>query len=139
MKRIVLLLAILTMVTGCTSARISSQFSAGHVPCRSENIIITEETADAITGMHNWIAECKGKKYTCSYHYGDGSKCTALKTEETVSEGMVDLKKQSKSEANPTDSSEYAQRLRELKKLKDEGLLTDKEYEQKRKSIVDGM
>jgi len=37
------------------------------------------------------------------------------------------------------DSSEYAQKLRELKKLKDEGLLTDKEYEIKRKAIVDGM
>jgi hypothetical protein len=40
------------------------------------------------------------------------------------------------------DSSEpsgYAQKLRELRKLKDEGLLTDKEYEQKRKAIVDGI
>lgn len=33
----------------------------------------------------------------------------------------------------------YAQKLRELKKLKEEGLLTDKEYEQKRKAIVDKM
>lgn len=33
----------------------------------------------------------------------------------------------------------YAQQLRELKKLKEEGLLTDKEYEQKRKAIVDKM
>jgi hypothetical protein len=40
---------------------------------------------------------------------------------------------------NSDDSSEYAQKLRELKKLKEEGLLTDKEYEQKRKAIVDGM
>jgi cytochrome c-type biogenesis protein CcmH/NrfG len=40
---------------------------------------------------------------------------------------------------NKSDSSEYAQKLRELKKLKDEGLLTDKEYEQKRKSIVEGI
>lgn len=41
--------------------------------------------------------------------------------------------------SNASDSSEYAQKLRDLKKLKDEGLLTDKEYEQKRKAIVDGM
>lgn len=40
---------------------------------------------------------------------------------------------------NSPDSSGYAQKLRELKKLKDEGLLTDKEYEQKRKAIIDGM
>jgi hypothetical protein len=35
--------------------------------------------------------------------------------------------------------SENSQKLRELKKLKDEGFLTDSEYEQKRKAIVDGM
>lgn len=81
MERPVLILAILamSMVTGCTSARISSQLSSGQVPCRAEDIIITEETAGAITGMHNWVAECAGKKYICSYHYGDGAKCTELK------------------------------------------------------------
>ena len=40
---------------------------------------------------------------------------------------------------NSIEPSGYAQKLRELKKLKDEGLLTDKEYEQKRKAVVDGM
>lgn len=40
---------------------------------------------------------------------------------------------------NNSESSEYSQKLRELKKLKDEGLLTDSEYEQKRKAIVDSM
>jgi len=38
-----------------------------------------------------------------------------------------------------SDSSEYDHKLRELKRLKDEGLLTETEYEQKRKAIVDGM
>lgn len=33
----------------------------------------------------------------------------------------------------------YAQQLRELKKLREEGLLTNKEYEKKRKAIVDKM
>lgn len=41
--------------------------------------------------------------------------------------------------AKITKPSGHSQKLRELKKLKDEGLLTDKEYEQKRKAIVDGM
>jgi hypothetical protein len=40
---------------------------------------------------------------------------------------------------NSSEPSGYGQKLRELKKLKDEGLLTDKEYEQKRKAIVEGM
>jgi len=46
---------------------------------------------------------------------------------------------------NPPSSAETKARnpdfekLRELKKLKDEGLLTNEEYEQKRKAIVDGI
>lgn len=79
MKKIVFILTGLIIITGCTSARISSQLSAGQLPCMPDDIIITEETADAITGMHNWIAECNGKKYVCNYHYGDGAKCTELK------------------------------------------------------------
>jgi hypothetical protein len=42
-------------------------------------------------------------------------------------------------QSNSSSLTEKSQKLRELKKLKDEGLLTDKEYEQKRKSIVEGM
>ena len=38
-----------------------------------------------------------------------------------------------------SEPSGYGQKLRELKKLKDEGLLSDKEYEQKRKAVVDGI
>lgn len=38
-----------------------------------------------------------------------------------------------------TKQIDNVERLRELKKLKDEGLLTDQEYEQKRKAIVDGI
>ncbi|MDP2853419.1 MAG: hypothetical protein Q8O28_04130 [Smithellaceae bacterium] len=38
-----------------------------------------------------------------------------------------------------SDPSGYVQKLRELKKIKEEGLITDKEYEQKRKAIIDGM
>jgi len=35
--------------------------------------------------------------------------------------------------------TEHAQKLRELKKLRDEGLLSDVEYELKRKAIIDSM
>jgi len=40
---------------------------------------------------------------------------------------------------NNESPSKHAQKLRELKKLKDEGLLTDKEYEEKRKTVIDGI
>ncbi|MGP8152688.1 MAG: hypothetical protein ACLQBQ_00860 [Smithella sp.] len=53
----------------------------------------------------------------------------------------TDLPPSSNSEiqSGNSDLSKYSQKLRELQKLKDEGLVTDKEYEQKRKSIIDGM
>ena len=38
-----------------------------------------------------------------------------------------------------SSDSKYVQKLRELKKLKDEGLLTDKEYEGKKAAILQGM
>jgi hypothetical protein len=38
-----------------------------------------------------------------------------------------------------SDLSERAEKLRLLKKLKDEGILTEEEYEKKRKLIVEGM
>ena len=79
MKQLIIIAALAITISGCTSARISSQFSAGQMPCLPEDIIISNETASAITGMHNWVAECNGKKYVCSYHYGDGAKCTEMK------------------------------------------------------------
>lgn len=42
-------------------------------------------------------------------------------------------------QAGSGDLSESSSKLRELKELKDEGLLTEEEYEKKRKVIVDGM
>jgi hypothetical protein len=44
-----------------------------------------------------------------------------------------------KMKKNGSEPPGNAQKLKELKNLKDEGLLTDKEYEQKRKVIVDGI
>ena len=93
MKQIVLLLSLLTIVTGCTSARISSKLSAGQLPCRPNDIIITEETAGTISGMHNWIAECNGKKYICSYHYGDGASCKEEIGSQTVIANLKNMLK----------------------------------------------
>lgn len=38
-----------------------------------------------------------------------------------------------------SDPSEYSQKLRELNNMKNEGLITDEEYQQKRQQIIDGM
>lgn len=64
--------------SGCvTNPKISKQFTSGETGCLEKDITITNETASA-NGMHNWVAECKGKKYVCTYHYGDGAKCTEM-------------------------------------------------------------
>ena len=56
-----------------------------------------------------------------------------------ITKPKIPAQTNSETKTKRSDSSEYAQKLRELKKLKDEGLLNDKEYEQKRKLIVDNM
>ncbi|MCG6535224.1 MAG: SHOCT domain-containing protein [Syntrophales bacterium LBB04] len=45
----------------------------------------------------------------------------------------------SQPQSGSADLSEGAKKLRELKKLKDEGLLTEDEYEKKRKAVVEGL
>ena len=77
-KHILAIITIGIIVSGCTSARISSQLASGQIPCRPEEIVITEETAAAFTGMHNWVAECNGKKYVCNYHQTSGVRCTEM-------------------------------------------------------------
>jgi hypothetical protein len=63
------------------------------------------------------------------------------KSEQTITETVQKIPAASNIEIHPNSSepSQYSQKLRELRKLKEEGLLTDKEYEQKRKAIVDSM
>jgi hypothetical protein len=60
---------------------------------------------------------------------------------QTIPKTVQSIPTSSNLETQPkiADPSGYMQKLRELKKLKDEQLITDKEYEQKRKAIVDGM
>lgn len=66
-------------LTGCmTNNNISKDFSAGQIGCKPENIQIIDEKA-TMSGMHTWIAQCKGVEYFCTYHYGDGAKCSEIK------------------------------------------------------------
>jgi len=62
-----------------------------------------------------------------------------IKEEPTKAENIQSYVTNSEAKGKSNEPSGYGQKLRELKKLKDEGLLTDNEYEQKRKAIVDGM
>ncbi len=74
MGKIWLALAILVMVAGCTSARISKSLSSGVIGCPSNEIEIIDEQA-SVSGTHEWIAECRGKRYVCNYVYGSTTTC----------------------------------------------------------------
>ena len=61
------------------------------------------------------------------------------KSNDEIIKTDISASSNSGTQQNSPDTSELAYKLRELKKLKDEGLITDKEYEIKKKAIVDGI
>lgn len=67
------------LIGGCTNTRISQSFSSGAIGCPAEDIKITNEEAGAFTGIHDWIAECNGRKYACNYIYHQQATCTEIK------------------------------------------------------------
>lgn len=78
MKRLIVYLGVVTAVIGgCTSANISKNLSSGAIGCQPKDIEIIDETATA-TGLHNWVALCKNKRFICSYHSSTGVNCKEL-------------------------------------------------------------
>lgn len=69
-----LAVVVVVLIAGCTSARISRSLSSGAIGCPSDEITITNERA-SIVGTHEWIAECKGKRYVCNYVSGGNANC----------------------------------------------------------------
>jgi len=74
MKKSIILLAVFTIICGCTSTRISKKLSSGVIGCQPDEISIFNETA-SIDGFHNWEAICNDKNYVCRYHYSAGVNC----------------------------------------------------------------
>ncbi len=73
-----IIMALCFGLAGCTSSGISSSLSSGVIGCSSDAIKITNETA-SVSGTHEWVAECGGKKYVCSYVYGSNTNCSEKK------------------------------------------------------------
>lgn len=79
LKTSILTLMIFSTFTGCmTNENISKDFTASSIGCNPSNIQILNEKA-SLNGMHTWTAMCKGKEYFCTYHVGDGAKCSEIK------------------------------------------------------------
>jgi hypothetical protein len=77
MRQVIVLLVALMLTTGCTSARISKSLTSGVIGCPAKNIDIIDEKASA-SGTHEWIAECKGKRYVCSFIAGSNTNCKEM-------------------------------------------------------------
>lgn len=73
----VVLLGMVVVLAGCTSARISRDLSSGVIGCPANDINIIDEDA-TMSGTHTWIAECNGKKHACSYHTTTGANCKEM-------------------------------------------------------------
>ncbi|MGZ5055468.1 MAG: hypothetical protein ACXWAT_11080, partial [Methylobacter sp.] len=78
MKQLIIIVLTAIALSACTSTGVSKSLASGVIGCPSQNIKITEETA-SVRGTHEWIAECNGKLYVCSYVYGSNTNCTEKK------------------------------------------------------------
>jgi len=70
MNRIKQVLALVGLIgiSGCAAANANwaKQRSTGHVPCASDDINVHDMGGVGTT----WVAECKGRRYFCSFEYG---------------------------------------------------------------------
>ena len=78
MKKAMMILMVSMAFASCTSARISANLTSGAIGCRPGDIIIENETASVIGGLHNWEAICNGKRYICSYQVTTGVNCKEM-------------------------------------------------------------
>lgn len=60
------------LVTACTASK--EQYSAGHIGCPSEEVIVVSETGGWMA--NSWVAECRGKTFHCVYMTGGRVSCT---------------------------------------------------------------
>jgi hypothetical protein len=66
MRRI-LITALCGGLFGCVSSHVSSHLAAGSIGCLSDDIKITREDYTLATDSNEFIAECGGKKFACTY------------------------------------------------------------------------
>lgn len=121
MKKIIFALAFI--IQACTST--TATLSASRMGCSPNEIEISNEDVGMMT--RSWTAKCRGKTYYCfkdASGYTVDIQCTEDET------------KPSEEGSSPQNSS-LDVRLKKLKKLRNEGLISDSEYQEKRQKILD--
>lgn len=67
MKKKVIIAAVYFSLAGCTSPTVSSHLAAGAIGCLANDIKISNEDYTLATDSNEFIAECNGKKFVCTY------------------------------------------------------------------------
>ena len=75
--RLVVLLIMNAGLGGCGGTAFYQQVSSGYISCKADDIEIASQGTD-LNGTENWIAECEGKKYRCSYDSLDNTDCNEI-------------------------------------------------------------
>ena len=65
-KKILLIAGLVLLVSCVSSNEYHKKLSQGQIGCEAKDIIVTNEEEVGISALHTWIAECRGKKYTCA-------------------------------------------------------------------------
>jgi len=78
MKKVLIFLIVCIIFAGCSNAQRYANLSSGVIGCLPDEMNIEHETIITISGMHNWEAVCKGKRYICSYKSTTGVNCAEM-------------------------------------------------------------
>ena len=77
MKKAIMILMVLMMFSGCSSGQRYAKLSSTVIGCDPDTIAIDNEPFIA-TDTQTWRADCKGKRYTCSYQSTTGVNCIEM-------------------------------------------------------------
>ena len=59
-----ILIFVCVCVSGCVNLR---AVTSGYIGCPQEEVTIVSGQRNVWTGTRNWVAECRGKKFYCSF------------------------------------------------------------------------
>lgn len=138
-------------ISGCELVKhVTSKGAGGGLMLRDEALerVISNLTHDSVkAGANILLIRDKSKGFWGSSASGDAYICKEIKFTSTMPDSdastkiqkpTATLETQTKPVAQPAPASEdVVEKLMKLKKLKDDGILTEKEYIEKRKALVD--
>ena len=92
-SRIIITAIFCISLASCTTSPEKVSFvlagvSSGMIGCPSDTIKIIDKPI-VIGGLHEWVAECNGKKFACSHIHGGGTNCTEMVSQPVAHEPVA--------------------------------------------------